>query len=121
MEVVEAEGGEGDENVMAVQGDDGQHYVVLEVIQMGEGEKGKGGAAAAKGKAAMDPVVAAMDSSEINEVNSAAEMVLPDDGSGKTASEAFPAPTARAPVPPATTKADVANCFGFDDDDDEDE
>ena len=29
-------GEEGQEDVMAVQGDDGQHYVVLEVIQMGD-------------------------------------------------------------------------------------
>ena len=30
----------GDENVMAVAGEDGQHYVVLEVIQMDEDEDG---------------------------------------------------------------------------------
>merc|ERR1712029_1122277 len=37
MEGIE-DGQAGEENIMAVQGDDGQHYVVLEVIQM-EGEK----------------------------------------------------------------------------------
>ena len=34
-------GGLGDENVMAVAGEDGQHYVVLEVIQMDGDEDGE--------------------------------------------------------------------------------
>ena len=36
-------GGLGDDNVMAVEGEDGQHYVVLEVIQMPEGGDEDGG------------------------------------------------------------------------------
>ena len=35
-------GGLGDENVIPVEGEDGQHYVVLEVIQMGEGDEEDG-------------------------------------------------------------------------------
>ena len=40
LQDVSGGGGLGDENVMAVAGEDGQHYVVLEVIQMDEDEDG---------------------------------------------------------------------------------
>ena len=115
---VEPDGGA--ENVMAVQGDDGQHYVVLEVIQLGDNaDKNKKGGSTPKKTTAVDPVVAAMDTSEIND-ESTAEMVLPDDGMMASMQakpdQAFPPPAARAPAPPASTKADVANCFGFSDD-----
>ena len=78
---------EGQENVMAVQGDDGQHYVVLEVIQLGDDKVKK---EPAKMEAATSSAV------------------IP---SGPKI-EHLPL---KSPAPPASTKADVANCFGFDD------
>jgi len=137
-------GGLGDENVIPVAGEDGQHYVVLEVIQMGEGDEedgenqlghevdghegkvkviaGSGGHPQIKsdmvtGFGDEDQVV---DDGTSDGVFAEGEVVEEDQQVVVTPKkETLALPPQKAPAPPPSTKQEVANCFGFDSDDDE--
>jgi len=102
-----------DSDMMAVQGQDGQHYVVLEVIQL-EGE-GEGQAVVSINQEAAGTSSAAVEGQIVSVEEAGGESVLPgtsgsqeDDGTG---------------VDPDTIvkKQDISNCFGFDDEEEDDE
>uniref|UniRef100_A0A0A9WVG1 Transcriptional repressor CTCF n=3 Tax=Lygus hesperus TaxID=30085 RepID=A0A0A9WVG1_LYGHE len=98
--------GEIDSSVMAVEGSDGQQYVVLEVIQLPDGEGQQ--VAMIRGEHAIDRAVAALNSAT-NASSVEGEEILPDikpDLSEKKSAE---------------IREDMQNCFGFDEDDEDKE
>ena len=101
----EALAGEDNTNVMAVQGDDGQHYVVLEVIQVGDETKPTITTTATNEDKSQVAVAEPEEQPEDLEMNDDEEET----------NEVVKKVNIKHVAAPTTNKADVANCFGFDD------
>lgn len=100
-------------NVVAVEGSDGQQYVVLEVIQLQDGEEVEQQVAVVgSGDHSVEQAVALMHSDDN------AEEILPNIKSSPTRIDPLSTPKKGSS---SSIQQDMDNCFGFDDDEDDKE
>ncbi|XP_075228495.1 uncharacterized protein LOC142328594 isoform X3 [Lycorma delicatula] len=106
-------------SMMAVEGSDGQQYVVLEVIQLQDGEGQEQAVAVMSGSDGIEQAVAALHSNNgtaENEDELNAEHITPDQGLDEHLVKGLRR-SKRAHV----TQNDMQNCFGFDDEEDDED
>lgn len=103
-----------DHNMMAVEGQDGQQYVVLEVIQLQDGDEGEGPTAVA---VVQDDAALAQEAAEA----AIAQQEADDEERLHTMkTRRLSRRDALAIKKKLETQKDMQNCFGFDDEEDED-
>ncbi|KAL3284826.1 hypothetical protein HHI36_018965 [Cryptolaemus montrouzieri] len=115
VEVMAGMGSEDDEeeiDMMAVEGSDGQQYVVLEVIQLGENDEQAMVVGDGSGELVGDSILPENDLSEEDVMTAlhSARRVPKEEDEEETDKKFDP-----------TTQTDMLNCFGFDEEEEEDE